>query len=533
MQFNSTRIPYRQTHAFPGLALDYIDQKEQLKQYYAHPPALAGIQDAIRDRKKFNTNRELLVKELQTQYTGLETSAKVKENISSLLSENTFTITTAHQNNIFLGPLFFIYKIIHVIKVADELNTLLPANHFVPVFYIGTEDADFEELNHIYVQEEKLTWNTNQTGAVGRMKADKELAQLISRLEGELSVLPKGKEIISLLKKYYQPGTSIQQATFEFVNDLFAAYGLVVLLPDNLSLKKTMIPLFEDELLHHTAQGIVEKTATALFTMGYKTQAHARDINLFYLKEEKRDRISKKGKEYPVVDSKIKFNQDEILKELHSHPERFSPNVILRGLYQETILPDILFAGGAGEIAYWLQLRDLFTHYKIPYPVLLLRNSFLLVEKKWQRKIAATGFTTEDFFDGEETLTRKYIARESGNKLALDHSLHETENMYRVIKKQIESIDVTLEKHVEALKQKTLQRLQELEKKMIRAEKRKYTDRQRQIYSIRENLFPAEVLQERHENFCYYYALWGREFISQLYEHSPSLEQEFVILEEA
>ena len=222
MECTSTRLPYRQTGAFSKIALDYIDQAAALKPFYTHPPTLQGIKKAIEVRKQFAVNREVLVQELKKQYEGVATSEKVKANIEALLSANTFTITTAHQNNIFTGPLYFIYKIVHAIKLADHLKTSLPKQHFVPVFYIGSEDADLDELNHIHLGGEKLVWVTKQTGAVGRMRVDKELLKLITIMEGQLLVLPYGHEIVSLLKQFYKEGDPIQHATFNFVNALFA-----------------------------------------------------------------------------------------------------------------------------------------------------------------------------------------------------------------------------------------------------------------------------------------------------------------------
>ncbi|MBI5858087.1 MAG: bacillithiol biosynthesis cysteine-adding enzyme BshC [Sphingobacteriales bacterium] len=532
MDCTSTRLPYRQTNAFSKIALDYIDQAAALKPFFTHTPTLQGIQEGIETRKQFATDRKTLVLELKKQYDRVETSDKVKKNIESLLSSDTFTITTAHQNNIFTGPLYFIYKIVHAIKLADHLKAFLPKENFVPVFYIGTEDADLEELNHIYLGGEKLVWETKQTGAVGRMKVDKGLLMLIDRMEGQLSVLPNGNELVGLVKKYYKEGTTIQDATFHFVNNLFAEHGLVVLLPDSATLKQQMIKIFEDDLLHQTASGIVEKTAERLEAEGYKVQVNPREINLFYLKDDRRDRIASLGTKYSVLSTQIEFTKEQLLRELKEYPERFSPNVILRGLYQETILPNIAFIGGGGETAYWLQLKDLFAYYKIPFPVLALRNSFLIVEKKWQEKIAHLGFTVEDFFLPVQELMNRLVAKESKNKTKLNGPLTELEQLYDTFKKQAKTVDKTLEKHVDALKQQTVYRLQELEKKMLRAEKRKFTDQQRQIHAIKEHLFPGDGLQERQENLSYYYAKWGREFIQQLYEHSLGLEQEFVILAE-
>lgn len=532
MDCTSTRLPYRQTGAFSKIALDYIDQDAATRPFFAHPPTLQGIKKAIEERKDFSYKREVLVQELKKQYASISTNKKVSDNIESLLSANTFTITTAHQNNIFTGPLYFIYKIIHVIKQADHLKQVLPDYNFVPVFYIGSEDADLDELNHIWLGGEKLVWETKQTGAVGRMKIDKALLKLIERVEGQLSVLANGNEIVSKLGEFYKEGISIQDATFKFVNFLFAEYGLVVLLPDNAVLKKQMTGIFEDDLLSQTASAIVEETAKKLRDAGYKVQANPREINLFYLKDNLRGRIEKINEKYVVNNSSFTFTEKEILDELKNHPERFSPNVILRGLYQETILPNIIFTGGGGETAYWLQLKDLFNYFKIPFPVLVLRNSFLLIEKKWKERIVKLGFSIEEFFLNEQELMNRVVAKESNNETKLNGSLTELEQLYEAFKKQAVKVDTTLEKHVESLKLKTVQRLQELEKKMLRAEKRKFSDKQRQIHTIREHLFPGGGLQERRENLSYYYSIWGFDFIQKLYDHSLTLEQEFVILEE-
>jgi bacillithiol biosynthesis cysteine-adding enzyme BshC len=335
---------------------------------------------------------------------------------------------------------------------------------------------------------------------------------------------------MTLVKDCYKKGELIQDATFKMVNALFAEYGLVVLLPDNAALKKQMLKIFEDDLLHQRPSDLVGKTIEKIDAAGYKVQANPREINLFYLEEGVRERIERKGSAFKVVGSALVFSEPELLKELEEDPERFSPNVILRGIYQETILPNIAFIGGGGELAYWLQYGELFAHYKVPFPVLVLRNSFLFVEKGWQDKISKLGFTTEDFFLPEQELLNKLVMRESKNETKLNGSLTQVEQLYESFKKQAGQVDPSLTQHVDALKTKAVYRLQELEKKMLRAEKRKFTDRQRQIHTVRSILFPGNGLQERHDNLLQYYAKWGKGFIQRLYEHSLGLEQEFVIL---
>jgi bacillithiol biosynthesis cysteine-adding enzyme BshC len=529
MNCTSTLVSYHQTGAFSRIVLDYIDKSEALAPFIGFPPSEDGVQKAIEARKQFPTNRQLLVQELKKQYGPMKASGHVEKNIEALLSPDTFTITTAHQNNIFTGPLYFIYKILHTISLAGHLNKSFPNYKFVPVYYMGSEDADLAELNHIYLDGEKITWNTRQTGAVGRMKVDHELIKLIDVIEGQLAVLPWGKEAIELIKDCYRLGDDVQTATFKIVNALFAEFGLIVLLPDNASLKQQMQHVFEDDLLNQAASAIVAETSEDLGVL-YKVQAHPREINLFYLKDNFRERIELRGSKYEVLNSPISFTKEELLTELKRHPERFSPNVILRGLYQETILPNIIFIGGAGELAYWMELKKMFEHYKVPYPILVLRNSFLLIEKKWQEKIKKLGFTNEEMFLPEQELINRLVSRKTDKKLQLNGTFTATEQLYDTIKKQASSIDITLEKHVDSLKTASLHRLRELEKKMLRAEKRKFADQQHQIASIRKRLFPGSGLQERHDNLFYYYAKWGKPFINKLEEHSLVFEQQFAVL---
>ena len=525
-----SRLPYRQTNQFSKIVLDYVDQLPALKPFFEHQVSVSGIRNAIEERKQFKTNRALLVAELEKQYAGIEKSEKTLNNIHALMSEDTFTITTAHQNNIFTGPLYFIYKILHAIKLADHLNTIIPEHKFVPLFYIGSEDADLEELNHISVDGKKMVWETSQSGAVGRMNIDKKMTALIDEMHGQLAVLPHGDEIISLLRKCYREGETIQNATFYFVNYLFKEYGLIVLLPDNTSLKREMKKIFEDDLVNRGAAAIVEKSTEKITEAGYKVQAHPRDINLFYLKDDLRERIVENDGVYSVLNTDLKYSRDGILELLDTHPEYFSPNVILRGLYQETILPNIAFIGGGGETAYWLQLKDLFEYYKTPFPVLVLRNSFLMVTSKEAAKIAKLGLGIDEIFSSEHELMNRIVKREREHDLNLQNQLESISALYEQLQNKASAIDKTLDKHVSALKEKAIHKIVELEKKMLRSEKRKFQAHQNQIQSIRNHLFPGDGLQERKENLSYFYALWGCDFIKALYNHSLALEQEFVVL---
>lgn len=528
METSCTYIPYESTGYFSKLVIDYLHNKETLQPFYQHPVSIEGIKASVKERQRFPNHRLLLSEELQKQYEGITLTSIQSQNIERLKDENTFTVCTAHQPNIFTGHLYFIYKILHTIKLAQSLNTKLPQYYFVPVFYMGSEDADLEELNHITLDGEKLEWKTKQTGAVGRMKVDNALVALIDKMSDRLNVLQSGKEVTDLLKRCYIVGVTIQQATLKVVNELFKDYGLLVVIPDNARLKKPFNKIVKRELLEEFSHQLVEQTSAEI-GRHYKAQASGREINLFYLSDGERERIIKEKEKFRKGD--LEWSTDEILKEVDEHPERFSANVILRGVFQETILPNVAFIGGGGEIAYWLQLKNVFEACNVPYPVLIVRNSFMLVNGQQKESMQKLGFSVTDLFKPEQELLNDVVKKNSRVKLKLDEEREQLEKLYLQLQQVAGNVDSTLEPHAFSLYKKADKRIEELEKKMLRAEKKKFQAQQRQISRLRAALFPGGGLQERVDNFSFYYALYGKAWMEAVCDASLTLEQEFAVVE--
>lgn len=527
--FSAQQIPYAHTKAFSSIVTDYVSQVPALQPFYLHPPTLQGIKEAIAARQNTVTNRQVLVDQLVKQYQGIRLTAKLQANLDSLLLDNTFTITTAHQPNIFTGHLYFIYKILHAIKLAEELKDEMSEYNFVPVYYMGSEDADLEELGEVHINGKKYTWETGQVGAVGRMKIDKPFVALIEAIEGQLLVEPFGGEIMAMVRKAYSLDKTIGQATFEMVHELFSDYGLLVLLPDNATLKKEFVPIVLKELREQFSHKAVTETMSD-FPANYKVQAAGREINLFYLNEDSRERIEPANSEWSVVNSAIKFDQNSIVPELGNHPERFSPNVILRPVFQELILPNIVFIGGGGELAYWMELKKVFEVVEVPYPVLVLRNSFMVVNKKNADRMNALKMDTTNFFTPTDELILQLVKKSSTQKLHLTEEKIELGQLYGKIREAAMAVDKTLQEHTGHLLAKANKKLLQLEKKMLVAEKKKFEAQQRQIEKIKAGLFPTGNLQERVDNILPYYALYGPAFITMLYENSTGLQQEFCIV---
>lgn len=530
LSVNRKIIDYVKTGYFSQLVIDYLNDAPDLNRFYAFAPTMEGLKDAVAARKNFVCNRSLLVSELKKQYQGIEISDKTAYNLNALEKENCFTITTAHQPNIFTGPLYFIYKILHAVKLAEKMNAEMTDHYFVPVYYMGSEDADLAELGHTTVEGSFYEWQTGQTGTVGRMKVDDAFLSLIHQMQGQLGVLPFGGEVVNIFKSVYTKGKTIQQATLELVNIIFSIWGVVVLNPDNAGLKKAFEPVIKRELKEAFSHAAVSESI-AKFPKKYKVQASGREINLFYLLKDRRERIEWENGRFVVKAMGLEFTLEAMEKEVEEFPDRFSGNVILRGLFQETILPDIAFIGGGGELAYWLELKQVFEAARVFYPVLILRNSFLLIEEKWKQKIDQLQLNIEEIFLPETGIMKKLVFERSKNKLSIDPQLESMRSLFSSLDQQASKVDFSLHAHIQALEKKSVNKLQELQKKLIRAEKKKFEAEQRQLQKLKNALFPKGGLQERVENFAGFYAKYGSKIIQLILEHSPAVDAHFTVLE--
>jgi bacillithiol synthase len=532
VSFSFSYLPYRETNAFSPLAIDYLSASDRLKPFYRFDTDAEGMSAAIRERSKHQPDRALLVEVLKAQYAGLTMHPAVTRNLDLLQHEHTFTVCTAHQPNLMTGYLYFIYKIVHAIKLAAELKTRFPQQDFVPVYYMGSEDNDLEELGTFRYNNRKFVWDGGgQKGAVGRMSTD-SLKPLLDELFKVLGPPgPHCEALREMIEQAYLKHDTIGKATQYLVNELFGAYGLLVLDPDDHRLKSAFIKIMEDDLLHQTAHGIVTRQMEQL-SEHYKVQAHPRPINLFYLKDDIRERIEQRGDQWAVVHTDIRWDRQAVLRELSEHPERFSPNVILRGLFQETILPNVAFIGGGAEVAYWLQLHALFMHYGVFYPSVHLRQSVLWVGQKENALRTQLGLELPDLFKPENELVHAFVLKQGHDEWQTDKEIQMLEQTLHTLKQKAVKLDPTLRASAEAALAKMRYQVAVLEKKMLRAEKRNMHDQLARIAKLKSHLFPGGGLQERVENFISFYLLHGTDFIDTLQLAMEPFRHEFMIVEE-
>lgn len=488
-------IDFAETGLFAPIFYDFIHQKEELKKFYHRYPNLEAFQDQIHEKSNHKINREALIQVLEAQYAQVsKVEESVKKNIESLSDKKTFTLTTGHQLNIFTGPLYFHFKIITVINACIQLKTKYPDFNFIPVYWMASEDHDLDEIKSVQLESKKYKWNTEQSGAVGRMKTD-GLDELAKEISGEKSIFYKA----------YAEADNLADAVREYVNALYGKYGLVVLDADNAILKAEFKSVIYNDVVKNTANELVENCSKSLEDVGYKTQSFPREINFFYLKEDVRERIVKENSGYKVLNTQIQFTEEEIKTEIENHPERFSPNVILRPVYQEAVLPNLAYTGGPAEVAYWMQLKPVFESFQIPFPILLPRNFGMIIPNRIRHKIKKLKLNEVDLFTEREVLKKQITKKITAQKLNLNDERQELNAILGKIKNAAEEVDLSLSEMTEAETEKVRNTLDKIEKKMMAAEKRKHSDKMRQIDEINEYLFPGNGLQERKENFLSFY----------------------------
>ena len=522
-------ISYQKSGYFSKLIIDYLDEKASLQPFYNRFPRLENFEAQILEKQKnYNhSNRKTLVSQLELQYKGLKTSSLTKKNIANLAFENTFTITTGHQLNLFTGPLYFLYKIISIINLTKELQEKYPSYNFVPIYWMATEDHDFEEINYFNFKGKKIRWNQQTKGAVGKI-ATTELQKIFTVFANELDAGKNAISLEKLFKEAYLNHSNLTQATRFLANELFGDSGLVILDADVSELKKTFIPYAKSELLEQNS--FVEVTKTNEKLSGYDIQVKPREINLFYLDTNLRERIIFEDSKYKINNTDISFSEAEILIELENYPEKFSPNVIMRPLYQEVILPNLCYIGGGGEIAYWLELKSYFEKVAVTFPILLVRNSVLLVTEKQVVKADKLKLSWLDLFLKQSDLRNKKANEFSTFPIHFSSQKSNLQLQFNTLLELAKQTAPSFLGAVKAQEAKQIKGLENLEKRLLKAQKQKYASELERITALQNELFPNQSLQERQLNFAEFYLEFGDVLIEKLFKELKPLEQEFKIV---
>ena len=524
------RIPFPEVPQFSEKDVAYATADTRLRPFYKYDVTLDAFGQVMQDKARDATDRALLVAELEDQYASLADNNFARTQVQKLGSDAGFSVITAHQPSLFTGPLYFIYKICSAINLARQLNERYPGKDVVPVFITGGEDHDFEEINHARVYGNLIEWQNDTGGAVGAMPTD-TLSPALAALKDILGDREAALSIYRRIEKAYTENKTYGAASVALVHDLFGKYGLVVADMSRPAFKAAFRPLMEKELFEQISQPLIETTQRQLEEVGLSGQAHAREINLFYLTAGRRDRIVLESGEYSVLGTDVSFSKKSLSQELQDHPERFSPNVVMRPLFQELIFPNLAYIGGGGELAYWLERKEQFAAFGLNFPVLIRRNSLLWIDGGNQKKLGKLGLDYRELFRDADLIIRDYVADRSDNELSLAREMQQIGDIFDRIAAKAKDIDPTLEKAVLGEGTKQTKAIENLEGRLRRTEKQRFDVAMNQIRGLRDKLFPDGGLQERTDNFLNIYLQEGEALFETLIEQLNPLEEGMVVIQ--
>lgn len=527
---SAIQIPFKSTGFFSKTMLDYLEHQPQIQPFYHNFSDIEGFKKQLEEKKKAvsEETRKTLVAVLEKQYKNVTASEATLDNITALVNNNTFTITTGHQLNLFTGPLYFLYKIVSTINLCEELEATFPEEQFVPVYWMATEDHDFEEINYFNFKGKKVQWNTPQTGAVGRFSTE-GLEEVLAVFSEHLGTSKNAEYLKTLFKKAYVEHTNLAAATRYIANELFGTYGLVIIDGDDADLKRQLLPYVTKDFTEQLSYKEVMHTTEQLGEH-YKIQVNPREINLFYLTDEIRERILFENGVYKVNNTTISWTWNELEQHMQAHPECFSPNVIMRPLYQEVLLPNLCYIGGGGELAYWMQLKNYFEAVSVPFPILLLRNSVQVLSEKQYKKLEKLHISLEELFKKQNDLLVLKVTENSEVTVDFSQQKQFLQKQFNKLREVAAYTDVSFIGAVIAQEKKQLKGLDTLEKRLLRAEKRKQHDLVNRITTLQNEILPNQALEERQRNFSEYYLEYGVDFIKALKESLHPLELTFTVL---
>ena len=527
-----SEIKYNDTNQFSKLFVDYTEQKDNLKKLISEYPKIENFKKQIKVKSEsFNHSIRPIIKTvIKNQYKGISLNNIQKKNLNSILNKNTYTVTTGHQLNIFTGPLYFIYKILSTINLTEILKKKYPKYDFVPMYWMATEDHDFEEINNFYCFDRVFNWDSNQSGCVGDFNTD-SINNTIEELDIEISNFKSYSKIISIIKNSYLNSNNLSDATRKFVNELFKEYGLLIIDPNDKKLKSNFSKIIKSELLENLIYNHSKEYTSLIKELGYKVQVNPRDINLFYIGKGKRVRIVKRKNDFITNDKVNSWTENEIIEEIKSSPERFSPNVLLRPLYQEFILPNLCYVGGPSEICYWLQLKSVFDASNISYPILLNRNSAILISEKQSSFLKKNKLDVKDLLMEKNELEKKLVKTYSKIKfdfLPLENALND---QFSILRKIAEKTDKSFIGSLHAQEKKQIKGLQNLKKRLLKAEKKYHYEKINKIIEFQKSFFPSGIFQERIVNFIEFCKEDRSSFLKKLKENLNPLNNKFTVIE--
>jgi len=527
-----TNLSFEKVNQFSDRDKAYQSNDQRLRNFYKYTPSIEAFPDVIKQKSNQEIDRGLLADTIRSTYGSMKISQKLDQNIALLREPNTFTITTAHQPSLLTGPLYYTFKICSVLNLCIQLNEKYPEYNFIPVFVSGGEDHDFEEINHFKLYNKTINWhldhNSEPTGRLALDNFDAVFTEMDQSLRSESAARTILEKAIAFKASSKTYSVFVQ----ELVNLLFGEFGLVFINMDQKAYKGSFKSFISKEILESKSKPLVVDQQTKLEEAGFPPQAHVREINFFYFTDDgQRRRVEKTGNDFNIVDTDLKFTESEMKSLINEQPERFSPNVVMRPIYQEYILPNLAYIGGGGELAYWLERKTQFEAFNIPYPMLIRRNSAMLVDHSSKKVLGKLGLKINDVFKSKNDLVNLFLNENSGDEFSLSNAETQIDKVFKEISEKFDELDKSLVPRVEAEKVKTLKTIAGLESRLKKVIKQRSENDLAKIEKLYGRLMPSNNLQERQRNILDYLDQYDLTLISDLIKVLDPMDKHFKIID--
>lgn len=528
-------IPFSTEWRFSTFDVKFAENPSHFSLLNPYNPSADDIIKAaeLRTQKADLIDRNTLVATLTDQYRHLNKSSKVQSNLAGLNQSQTVGIVTAHQPILMGGPLFIAYKILSTIHLSNTMNEKDSNHTYVPIFVIGSEDHDKEEINHFYHYNQRIEWHTKQEGPVGRFKTE-ELSEIFVQLLKMNENNDFARTFLTQAKVKSENASHYAEWFQWLLNEWFGDYGLIVINMDDRSLKQRFVDTMRLEIEANFSNRVITKAQKIKTKLGFKEATFLRDINLFYMPDAGgRYRIEANQGFFEFVGLDHKMSKQQILEELTENPHRFSPNVNLRPLYQESILPGVAYVGGGGEVAYWLERKEQFDEVGIPFPVIIRRDSAFWLDYTACKKIKKLGLALRDLLLTPDQWIKRKLMSENKRLIDLSEEMLKIQEIFEIILDKATSLDSTLKGSVEAEKSKAIKGLEHLQQKLLKTKKNQNESLYQQFITLHQKMFPNGAPQERHESGLDYFLRYGSRYFDDLLASFDPLRRDLkVILED-
>ncbi|MFZ0454599.1 MAG: bacillithiol biosynthesis cysteine-adding enzyme BshC [Ignavibacteriaceae bacterium] len=528
MFINFNEIPSNQK-----IFLDYLYDPQKVSSFYDFnfnnkEEYINKIKAIKESRTRQMPDRSKLFSIISNQYSSLSSSELTSKNIALLKDEKTLAVVTGQQLGIAGGPLYTFYKIMTAIKLSNYLSERYDEYKFVPIFWLEGDDHDFNEVRSINVIDENNELSNiryddgvddeEDRGSVGQIKLSDAVNSFFEQLDNKLRDTEFKGDILNKLKGFYSPGKSFKNAFKELIFWLFDEYGLIIFDPQDKEFKALLKPVFKKEINDFRLHTEKLVSVSAGLEESYHAQVKVHPVNLFFSNDEGRFLIEPVENEFRLKRKRKKFTHEEIIEEIETSPENFSPNVLLRPICQDFILPTAFYVAGPSEIAYFAQVTPLYKIFEIESPVIYPRASLSIIEKNIDAVLKKYELEVPDIFSEPEKLKTRIV--ESVSKVTLDEIFRNSSNKIEValdqLKEKLFEFDKTISDASTKYKQKIFNDLENLKGKALEAQKKKHEITLRQIDKAINSLYPNNNLQERELNFIYFANKYGLDILKHI-----------------